>query len=132
MLLYFLHGLVSSFITIIVLFCSRKDGSLAKKLSECLEPLSLSELWEPLCRTDGSNPNSVYYWCRKLITLYDDDIVFTFSLWSISKITFRFVSQKNDHKYIKQRFTRMSLSILFNASKRNTLCQSVCLSLKIV
>ena len=36
-------------------FC-RKDGSLAKKLSECLEPLSLSELWEPLCWTDGSYP----------------------------------------------------------------------------
>ena len=30
----------------------------SQKLSECLEPLSLSELWEPLCRTDGSNPGS--------------------------------------------------------------------------
>ena len=55
-LLYFVHGLVSSFITIMVLFCCRKDKSLAKKLSEFLEPWSLSELWEPLCRTDGSNP----------------------------------------------------------------------------
>ena len=34
MLLYFLHGLVSSFITIIVLFYCRKDKSLAKKLTE--------------------------------------------------------------------------------------------------
>ena len=56
MLLYFFHGLASSFITIMVLFCCRKDRSLAKKLSEFLEPCNLSELWEPLCRTDGSNP----------------------------------------------------------------------------
>ena len=37
-------------------FLLSESGILAKKLSECLEPLSLSELWEPLCRTDRSNP----------------------------------------------------------------------------
>ena len=57
-LLYFVHALVSSFITIMVLFSCWKDRSLAKKLSEFLEPWSLSELWEPLCRTDGSNPSA--------------------------------------------------------------------------
>ena len=59
MFLNFLHDLVSSFITtrIMVLSCCRKYA-LPKKLSEFLEPWSLSELWEPLCRTDGiSIPN---------------------------------------------------------------------------
>ena len=38
-----------------------------KKLSECLEPLSLSELWEPLCRTDGSNPYIYFMWASEFI-----------------------------------------------------------------
>ena len=53
----FRHSLVSSFKTIMVLFCCQKYWSLAKKLPEFLEPWSLSEFLEPLCRTDGSNPN---------------------------------------------------------------------------
>ena len=56
MFLYFLHGLVSSFITIMVFFCCQNDRSLAKILSEFLEPWSLLEFQEPLCWTDGSNP----------------------------------------------------------------------------
>ena len=50
-----------------VLFCCRKDGSLAKKLSEFLEPWCLSQLWEPLCRTDGSNPKQ-HPWRRSTHT----------------------------------------------------------------
>ena len=50
----FLHGLVSSFLTIMVLFCCRKDGSLAKKTVGMFGAFdfvgimgaSVSDIWE--------------------------------------------------------------------------------------
>ena len=38
-------------------------------MSEFLEPSSLSELWEPLCRTDGSNPFSFVFFLDERIIL---------------------------------------------------------------
>ena len=39
-------------------------------MSEFLEPSSLSELWEPLCRTDGSNLFSFVLLDERIILAY--------------------------------------------------------------